>query len=74
MHRRDTAGQERFRTITKAYYRGATGIVLVFDVSDMQSFKNISYWMQNIRAHAGEHVEKILVANKMDLPADMRKV
>lgn len=40
----DTAGQERFRTITTAYYRGAMGILLVYDVTDEQSFQNIRNW------------------------------
>ena len=40
----DTAGQERFRTITTAYYRGAMGILLVYDITDEQSFANIRNW------------------------------
>merc|ERR1712167_236646 len=48
----DTAGQERFRTITTAYYRGAMGILLVFDVTDDQSFQNIATWMDQIDQHA----------------------
>lgn len=44
----DTAGQERFHTITKAYYRGAHGLVIVFDITNPESFQNISYWLQNI--------------------------
>lgn len=45
---RDTAGQERFRTITTAYYRGAMGIFLVYDISDEKTFDNIKTWMRNI--------------------------
>eukprot|EP00744_Colponema_vietnamica_P003899 GILI01005911.1.p1 GENE.GILI01005911.1~~GILI01005911.1.p1 ORF type:complete len:213 (-),score=50.38 GILI01005911.1:711-1349(-) len=63
----DTAGQERFHTITKAYYRGAMGIVLVYDVTDQKTFDNVDYWMDNIRKHGNETVEKILVGNKIDL-------
>ena len=44
---RDTAGQERFRTITTAYYRGAMGIILVYDVTCQTSFDNISNWIKN---------------------------
>ena len=44
---RDTAGQERFRTITTAYYRGAMGIILVYDVTCQDSFDNISNWIKN---------------------------
>ena len=44
----DTAGQERFRTLTTAYYRGAMGILLMYDVTNLESFNNLSYWIQNI--------------------------
>jgi hypothetical protein len=56
----DTAGQERFHVITKAYYRGAHGIVLMYDVADEDSFSNVGYWMTNIQQHAAKEVEKIL--------------
>lgn len=45
---RDTAGQERFRTITTAYYRGAMGIMLVYDITNDKSFENIKNWIRNI--------------------------
>lgn len=63
----DTAGQERFRTITTAYYRGAMGILLVYDVTDEQSFQNIRNWIRNIEQHAADNVEKILIGNKCDM-------
>lgn len=63
----DTAGQERFRTITTAYYRGAMGILLVYDVTDEQSFGNVRQWMRNIEQHASKNVDKILIGNKCDL-------
>jgi len=69
----DTAGQERFRTITTAYYRGAMGILLVYDVTDDQTFTNIRGWMRNIDQHATESVNKILIGNKCDMVSD-RKV
>ena len=50
----DTAGQERFRTITQAYYRGAMGILLVYDVSNEQSFLNVKQWMRQNEQHASE--------------------
>jgi GTPase SAR1 family protein len=55
----DTAGQERFRTITTAYYRGAMGILLVYDVTDEQSFQNIRNWIRNIEQHAADNVNKV---------------
>lgn len=66
----DTAGQERFRTITTAYYRGAMGILLVYDVTDEQSFQNIRNWIRNIEQHAAETCDKILIGNKCDMEAD----
>lgn len=46
---RDTAGQERFRTLTTAYYRGAMGILLVYDVTNLDSFDHLTYWLKNIK-------------------------
>jgi len=63
----DTAGQERFRTLTNAYYRGAMGIVLVYDVTDEQSFQNIQGWLSNIERFAPEQVDQVLVGNKCEL-------
>jgi len=51
---RDTAGQERFRTITTAYYRGAMGIMLVYDITNEKSYENIKNWIRNIEEHAGK--------------------
>ena len=45
---RDTAGQERFHTITTSYYRGAMGIILVYDITSIKTFDNISKWLRNI--------------------------
>jgi len=45
---RDTAGQERFHTITTSYYRGAMGIMLVYDITNEKSFENIVKWLRNI--------------------------
>merc|ERR1711978_126544 len=66
----DTAGQERFRTITTAYYRGAMGILLVYDITDEQSFLNIRNWIRNIEQHAADTVNKILIGNKSDMGDD----
>ena len=64
----DTAGQEKFRTITQTYYKGAMGIILAFDCSDQKSFDSIKSWMKQIEAHASPGVAKILIGNKSDLP------
>lgn len=63
----DTAGQERFRTITSSYYRGAHGIIVVYDVTDQDTFTNVKQWLQEIDRYACEGVNKLLVGNKSDL-------
>ncbi|VDN54793.1 unnamed protein product [Dracunculus medinensis] len=63
----DTAGQERFRTITSSYYRGAHGIIVVYDITDQESFNNVKQWLTEIERYACENVNKLLVGNKCDL-------
>jgi Ras-related protein Rab-1A len=63
----DTAGQERFRTITSSYYRGGHGIILAYDITDIYTFNNIPSWMKEIRQYANDSVKIVLVGNKSDL-------
>lgn len=65
----DTAGQERFRTITSSYYRGAHGIIVVYDVTDQDSFQNVKRWFTEIEHYADPKVHRLLVGNKCDLEA-----
>ena len=63
----DTAGQERFRTITSSYYRGAHGIIVVYDVTDPDSFDHVKTWLDEIDCYARQDVNKLLVGNKADM-------
>ena len=62
----DTAGQERFRTIAKSYYKGAHGIILMYDVTHQKSFDSMKKWLIQIKEEASSKVCIILVANKID--------
>jgi len=62
----DTAGQERFRTITSAYYRGADGIIMVYDVTNQESFDHVNDWLSEVNRYASEGTCKLLVGNKSD--------
>ena len=63
----DTAGQERYRTITPAYFRGAAGVIVVFDLTQENTFQNVLQWVENARSAAGSDVALMLVGNKSDL-------
>ena len=63
----DTAGQERFKNIISSYYRGAHGILLLYDVTDKESFKNLSNWLIEIEKNASKNILRILIGNKCDL-------
>lgn len=63
----DTAGQERFRGITTAYFRGAHGIIIVYDVTDEQSFHNVADWLVQVDRNCREGTIRLLVGNKTDL-------
>eukprot|EP00163_Fabomonas_tropica_P010149 TRINITY_DN201_c0_g1_i9.p1 TRINITY_DN201_c0_g1~~TRINITY_DN201_c0_g1_i9.p1 ORF type:complete len:214 (-),score=57.16 TRINITY_DN201_c0_g1_i9:561-1202(-) len=63
----DTAGQDRFRTITNQYYRGSEVVIVAFDVTNADSFHNVHYWLEELDRHAPEDVQLLLVGNKCDL-------
>ena len=63
----DTAGQERYRAITSAYYRGAVGALLVYDISKAVTFENVERWLKELRDHAESNIVIMLVGNKSDL-------
>ncbi|KAH8593297.1 ras GTPase [Bisporella sp. PMI_857] len=63
----DTAGQERYRAITSAYYRGAVGALLVYDISKHQTYDNVTRWLKELRDHADSNIVIMLAGNKADL-------
>jgi len=63
----DTAGQERFKSILNSYYKGAHGILLVFDITDKQSFKDLQVWLAEVEKYGRQDIVKILIGNKKDL-------
>ncbi|KAJ6793841.1 ras-related protein RABA5a [Iris pallida] len=69
----DTAGQERFRAVTSAYYRGAVGALVVYDISRRPTFDSIGRWLNELHTHSDMNVVTILVGNKKDLE-DCREV
>eukprot|EP00475_Leptophrys_vorax_P025038 TRINITY_DN3490_c0_g2_i7.p1 TRINITY_DN3490_c0_g2~~TRINITY_DN3490_c0_g2_i7.p1 ORF type:complete len:200 (-),score=32.96 TRINITY_DN3490_c0_g2_i7:44-643(-) len=69
----DAAGQEKYHAITKAYFRGARGVLVVYDSTNEESFQNVGKWIQDIGQFSAEETVKILVGNKSDL-SDQRQV
>ncbi|CAF1699713.1 hypothetical protein Bca4012_001780 [Brassica carinata] len=69
----DTAGQERFRAVTSAYYRGAVGALVVYDISRRSTFESVARWLDELKTHSDTTVARMLVGNKCDLD-NMRAV
>uniref|UniRef100_A0AAZ3PZW2 small monomeric GTPase n=1 Tax=Oncorhynchus tshawytscha TaxID=74940 RepID=A0AAZ3PZW2_ONCTS len=63
----DTAGQERYRAITSAYYRGAVGALLVYDIAKHLTYENAERWLKELQDHADSNIVIMLVGNKSDL-------
>ena len=71
----DTTGQERYRSMTRAYYKGALGCLLVYDITNRDSFEAIEQWLADVKNHSGEKICVMLVGNKSDLgEGDRRQV
>ena len=69
----DTAGQERFKNITASYYRGGNGVLVVYDITERETFENLNTWLIEIEKNANKNVYKLLIGNKCDLE-DKRQV
>eukprot|EP01122_Echinamoeba_exundans_P006395 TRINITY_DN1788_c1_g1_i1.p1 TRINITY_DN1788_c1_g1~~TRINITY_DN1788_c1_g1_i1.p1 ORF type:complete len:210 (-),score=60.08 TRINITY_DN1788_c1_g1_i1:126-755(-) len=66
----DTAGQEKFRSITRSYYRGAAGALLVYDITRRETFEHLTTWLEDCRKYSSPNIVIILVGNKIDLEAN----
>ena len=69
----DTAGQDKFRSVSKSYYRGAIGIIIVYDITSKESFLHIKSWISEVKLSAREEASFIIIGNKNDLK-DQREV
>ena len=69
----DTAGQDKYRTIAKNYFKGSHGILLLYDITKQSSFNNIREWIQDIREEVSQKAIIFVIGNKIDL-ADQRKI
>lgn len=65
----DTAGQEAFRSITRSYYRGAAGALLVYDITRRETFNHLTTWLEDARQHSNSNMVIMLIGNKSDLDA-----
>lgn len=70
----DTAGQERYHALAPIYYRGTAGAIIVYDISDYDSFKKAKVWADELRSSVGPSVALVVAGNKVDLPANQRTV
>lgn len=66
----DTAGQETYKSITRSYFRGASGALLVFDITRRSTFDSVTAWLHDLRQIAEEGIVVVLVGNKRDLCTD----
>ena len=70
LHVWDTAGQERYDALSYKYYRGANGVMLVYDITTRKSFEDVTMWLENIRKHCHQDIHAVIVGNKCDLTAE----
>ena len=68
----DTAGQERYRNVAKSYFQATHGFIVAYDINNMESFKKVKYWVEQIKTISDESIKCILIGTKCDL--DKRKV
>lgn len=71
--KRDTAGEERFRAVTRLHYRGAVGALIIYDITNRSTFKNVKHWLADIKMYCDTSTVILLIGNKSDL-RDQREV
>ena len=62
----DTAGQEQFRCLTRNFYKNSSGVIVVYDVSNKDSFDKVKFWIDRVKENADEKIKMILIGNKID--------
>ncbi|KAI9282650.1 ras family-domain-containing protein [Sporodiniella umbellata] len=70
----DTSGQERYKAITSAFYRGAVGALLVYDITRKSSFDHISQWLEELREYTEDNIPLLMIGNKLDLSEKSRAI
>lgn len=65
LHIWDTAGQESFRSITRSYYRGAAGALLVYDITRRETFNHLTRWLEEVHQHSSPTMTIVLIGNKV---------
>ncbi|OMJ94210.1 hypothetical protein SteCoe_2696 [Stentor coeruleus] len=70
----DTAGQEAFRAITRSFYRNANGVILMYDLTRLESFDSLEDWLREVRTNSTPDITVLLLANMLDLASDEREV
>jgi len=70
----DTAGQEAFRAITRSFYRNANGVILMYDLTRLESFENLEDWLREVRTNSAPDISILLIGNMLDLADDEREV
>lgn len=68
----DTAGQDRYKAVTNQFYKGVHGIIIAYDITNTESFKNVRDWLSQIEQNASPNIVKVLVGNKCDLERERR--
>lgn len=63
----DTAGQDRFKCVVSSFYRGAHGVMICFDITDLESFRNVENWLEEVKRYCAENTPIFLIGTKADL-------